>query len=93
MLNVKALMSALCMVSFVTTLVTPLSALSQPSGQSQQSGGQGDRPPMPPQEAFSACKSKKQGDACEFSVSGKTMSGTCWAPESKPIACKPEKAK
>ncbi|HYQ02929.1 MAG TPA: hypothetical protein VER96_29860 [Polyangiaceae bacterium] len=36
------------------------------------------RPPRkPPQEAFDACKSLSEGDACSVSFRGQTMTGTC----------------
>jgi hypothetical protein len=38
-----------------------------------------DAPPAhkPPQEAFDACKSLSEGDACSVNFDGHTMSGTC----------------
>jgi hypothetical protein len=39
-----------------------------------------DAPPTPrkpPQEAFDACKSLAEGDACSVSFNGHTMNGTC----------------
>ena len=39
-----------------------------------------DAPPAPhkpPQEAFDACKSHSEGDACSVSFNGHTMNGTC----------------
>ncbi|MES1177310.1 MAG: hypothetical protein ABUL62_23510 [Myxococcales bacterium] len=38
-----------------------------------------DGPPhgKPPQEAFDACKSHSEGDACSVSFDGHTMTGTC----------------
>jgi hypothetical protein len=53
-------------------------------------GGRG--PHEPPPEAFDACKSSKQGDACtvDFHGSGHTMTGTCEAPpEGEGLACRP----
>lgn len=49
-----------------------------------------DRPPPPP-ESLQACASLGAGAACEFKTPrGDTMKGTCWAPEGKPLACKPK---
>ena len=38
-----------------------------------------DAPPRgkPPQEAFDACKSHSEGDACSVTFDGHTMNGTC----------------
>lgn len=44
----------------------------------------------PPAEALQACEQKKADDACEFKGRQQTMTGTCWAPEGKPLACKPK---
>jgi hypothetical protein len=57
----------------------------------QPPGGQGG-PRKPPQEALEACKSLSSGQTCSFSASRGTVSGTCWAPEGKPLACKPKDA-
>ncbi|MEW5837324.1 MAG: hypothetical protein AB1717_00615 [Pseudomonadota bacterium] len=51
-----------------------------------------DRPHGPPPEALDACKDKQSGDACQFnSPRGDSMSGVCYAPQDKPLACKPER--
>jgi hypothetical protein len=51
------------------------------------------RPHGPPPEALDACKNKKDGDVCQFnSPHGDVVSGTCWAPQGKPLACKPANA-
>lgn len=50
-----------------------------------------DRPPPPPPESLQACASLGTGAGCEFKTPrGNTMKGTCWAPEGKPLACKPK---
>lgn len=53
-----------------------------------------DSPPeharRPPVEALQACKSLAAAAPCSFQTpSGKTVSGSCWAPEGLPLACKP----
>ena len=45
----------------------------------------------PPPEAFEACKSLKSGDDCSFTAKHGEANGKCWAPEGKPLACKPKK--
>ncbi len=48
-------------------------------------------PHKPPQEAFDACKSLSEGDACSVSFNGHTMNGTCRkGPNGEPeLACAP----
>jgi hypothetical protein len=57
-------------------------------------GGGGEPPPRrPPPEALEACKSLAAGKACSFaSPRGGTVQGSCWAPEGKPLACRPKDA-
>lgn len=54
-----------------------------------QANGSQARPPHPPREALEACKTAVVGDTCSFSSPAGAVSGTCWAPEDKPLACKP----
>ena len=46
----------------------------------------------PPAEALAACKSLDAGKACSFTVGQATMTGTCWAPQGLPLACRPKDA-
>ena len=46
----------------------------------------------PPAEAIAACKSLSKGQACTFTSPQRTVTGTCWAPEDKPLACRPKDA-
>lgn len=55
----------------------------------QPSSGNGP-PPAPPAEALQACKSASSGQACSFTSSQGSTTGTCWAPEGKALACKPK---
>ena len=43
----------------------------------------------PPPEALAACKTAKAGADCSFTQEGRTMKGSCWAPEGRPLACRP----
>jgi hypothetical protein len=52
----------------------------------------GGAPPQPPAQAMDACKSLSSGQECSFSSPHGTVKGTCWAPEGKPLACKPKDA-
>lgn len=54
-------------------------------------GPPGDRR-GPPAEALAACKSLKAGDACKFTADRGAASGSCWAPEGRPLACRPKDA-
>ncbi len=68
----------------LTTLAT---ALLSACACAQPAGGH-DRPPPPP-EALAACKAAAAGTACNFNSPHGAVSGSCWAPEGKPLACKP----
>jgi hypothetical protein len=53
---------------------------------SQRNGRRG-----PPQVAIDACDSLSAGDACSFTGrNNEQMSGTCFAPQGRDLACKPE---
>ena len=49
-------------------------------------------PPKPPAEALASCKTLSSGQECSFSSPQGAVKGTCWAPEGKPLACKPKDA-
>lgn len=44
----------------------------------------------PPPEALAACKTAKAGADCSFIQGDRTMKGSCWAPEGRPLACRPK---
>ena len=46
----------------------------------------------PPPEALQACKSLAAGAACGFTGQRGAMKGQCWAPQGKPLACRPADA-
>jgi hypothetical protein len=48
--------------------------------------------PTPPAEALDACKTLARAQACNFTSHRGTVQGTCWAPEGKPLGCKPKDA-
>lgn len=64
-------------------------ALAQPAA--PQAGGE---PPHrgPPPEALKACEGKKAADACSFTSPRGKAEGSCWAPQGKPLACRPKDA-
>ncbi len=52
---------------------------------------QGNRRHGPPQEAIDACSALTAGDTCTFvGRDEEELTGTCFAPEGKELACKPE---
>lgn len=76
--------------SMVLTLsVLVLSACGSLSEQSPEGNG---GPPMPTAEALASCKSLSSGKECSFTSPQGTVTGSCWAPEGKPLACKPKNA-
>ena len=67
-------------------------ALTACCGLSAQTADGTGGPRKPPAEALDACKSVSSGQDCSFSSPQGTVKGTCWAPEGKPLACKPKDA-
>lgn len=63
-------------------------AFAQPAGGKPPSGERRG----PPAEALTACKSLNSGDACSFTSPRGEVSGSCAAPEGKPLACRPKDA-
>ena len=55
----------------------------------QPSGGEHRKPPP---EALDACKTLKSGQDCGFTSPRGAVKGSCFAPEGKPLACKPKNA-
>jgi hypothetical protein len=75
-----------CALTICTAALTACCGLS-----AQTADGTGG-PRKPPAEAIDACKSLSSGQDCSFSSLHGTVKGTCWAPEGKPLACKPKDA-
>jgi hypothetical protein len=61
------------------------SAFAQPK---EVEGAEGPRRGPPP-EALAACKSLAPGKECTVTLGSNTLKGSCWAPEGKPLACRP----
>ena len=76
--------------AFALTICT--AALTACCGLSAQTADGKGAPPKPPAEALDACKTLSSGQDCSFSSPHGTVKGTCWAPEGKPLACKPKDA-
>jgi hypothetical protein len=81
-----ALASRLIALTLFAGALTACCALS-----AQPTDGSGV-PRRPPAEALDACKSVSSGKECSFSSPQGKITGTCWAPEGKPLACKPKDA-
>lgn len=77
---------------FLRPALAALAALSACLIAHAQPQRQGDRPPGPPPEAIKACEARKAGDACSFTASRGKEDGSCWAPEGRPLACRPKGA-
>lgn len=69
----------------LATACASLIAAAQPAGGQSGQGG----PRTPPAEALAACKSLASGAACSFTSPHGKLAGTCFAPEGKPLACRP----
>jgi hypothetical protein len=70
-------------------MLCALAASAQNRPEPPPGGAPGKRPRGPSPEALAVCKPLKAGDGCAFTSERGEMKGTCWAPEGKPLACKP----
>lgn len=86
-------MRLLAVVLLAATLALPAQAQttgpSQPGGgrQSGAEGSPGHRGPPP--QALQACQDRKAGQPCSFTGRRGVLQGSCWAPQGKPLACRP----
>lgn len=78
-------------IVLITLFNALLLAQTNASANGMNKGGPMGGPP--PAEAIAACKSLPAGKDCSFSTPQGTEKGVCWAPEGKPLACKPNKPK
>jgi len=72
-----------------TLILTTLMIMGSAHPGLSQSPSDGGQHPRPPPEAIDACKNSSSGAQCSFSTDRGSITGTCWAPEGKPLACKP----
>jgi len=69
--------------------------ISTAFAQATKTNGSPQDPPRgerrgPPPEALAACKGASAGKACSFKGrEDRTVKGTCFAPEGRPLACRP----
>lgn len=86
----KHLKLSLARAGLLSALTLSASMLcAQPSGAPPADGQQ---PRKPPQEALDACKALKAGQDCNFTSPRGAVKGSCFAPEGKPLACRPKNA-
>lgn len=71
---------------FLSLLLAAAAAQAQPQG-GPPPGGEHRGPPP---EALAACKTAKAGADCSFTHRDRTVKGSCWAPEGRPLACRPK---
>jgi len=70
-----------------------LAIFSSPGWAADSPGGEAPEPHRgPPPEALAACKTLASGAACGFTGPRGSVTGTCWAPEGRPLACRPNGA-
>lgn len=69
-------------LAFATLLC--LAAEAQPTQDAKRSG--------PPEQAIAACKALQAGNECSFTANHGNVTGTCFAPQGKPLACRPKNA-
>ena len=72
-------------------LVAAAGVFAQPQHAPPPAGDRAGPPPGgehrgPPPEALAACKSAKAGADCSFTHEQRTVKGSCWAPEGRPLA-------
>ena len=70
----------------ISLIFLPALAFAQPGG-GARTGHRG-----PPPEALEACAEAEAGAECACETRRGEESGVCWAPEGKPLACKPHDA-
>ena len=90
--HMKLSITSIARISVFSTLALSAGLLwSQPSGV-PTGDGQQQQHRKPPQEAVDACKSAKDGQECNFTSPRGAVKGSCFAPEGKPLACRPKDA-
>ncbi len=68
-------------------LLAVLASLASTPVMAQPKPGEG-----PPPEALAACSQLAANQACSFNSPRGPVTGTCWAPSGKALACKPQNA-
>ncbi len=79
-----AALGGLCLLGSALAQQNPPPKPPEGQGKGQDGGHRG-----PPPEALAACKSLSSGATCTMTTPQGSMSGTCGAPEGKPLACRP----
>lgn len=86
----KHLKSNFALAMILVGAAFALSLCLADAASAQPAGGEGHRPPPP--EALQACKSLASGAACKFTSPQGSLTGSCWAPQDRPLACRPKDA-
>jgi hypothetical protein len=73
----------------ITVTLTTLIMMSAAQADAPQGSSGAGQQQGPPREAIAACANSSSGAQCSFTNDRGSVSGTCWAPEGKPLACKP----
>jgi hypothetical protein len=81
----QALQIACSATVIATVCLWAATAIAQPK---EEGGMEGPRRGPPP-EALAACRSLAAGQECTVTLGSNTLKGSCWAPEGKPLACRP----
>jgi hypothetical protein len=76
-------------MKLLASLLLAALSLAAAPGHAQPQGGERRGPPP---EALAACKSLASGAACKFTSPRGPEAGSCFAPEGKPLACRPQHA-
>jgi hypothetical protein len=92
-MSIRAAMGQCLRTSTVVALLATVflsagNAVAQP----RDEGGMVGPRRGPPPEALAACKALVAGNACSVTLDSRMLKGTCWAPEGKPLACRPDGA-
>lgn len=80
------LVTLTCLAAAAYAQQAPATPSNQPSAKPHGGSPTDHRPPA---EALAACSSKQAEQACSFRGHEREISGTCWAPQGKPLACRP----
>jgi hypothetical protein len=81
------------LIGLVGFAIGSLGAISVVAQESSNSGPPGGGKGGPPPQMLKICVGKAMGDACSAKgPNGQTVTGTCGAPEGRPLACRPRGA-
>lgn len=79
-----------CLAALIWTGLAFAQQNSNPPPKPPENNGAPPEHRGPPPEAVAACKSLAAGATCSFTSPRGAETGTCFAPEGKPLACRPK---